>query len=342
MKKPLALLLLLAGLALAAVVAPRLFDDGQDRDEGLTLYGNVDIREVRLAFNASEHVAAVLVEEGDRVKAGQLLARLHTARLEARVEEAEARLAVQQQVVARLEAGSRREEIARARAELKAARARAKAAADTARRLQRLAEQKLASPEDAENARSLADAAAAQAKAARAALGLLVAGPRREDIAAARAELKAREAALTLAREQLADAFLKAPADGVIRNRILEPGDMASPQVPALTLALVDPVWVRAYLPEPALGRVAPGMRADILTDSYPGKRYRGWIGYISPTAEFTPKTVETPELRTRLVYQVRVFACNSEGELRLGMPATVFIPPGQAPASPGQRPCGP
>ncbi len=341
MKKPLALLLLLAGLAVVAIVSFRLLNGGGADDESLTLYGNVDIREVRLAFNGSEHVAAVLVEEGDHVEAGQLLARLHTPRLEARVQEAEARLAVQQQVVERLEAGSRPEEIAQGRAELKAARARAKAAADTARRLQRLAEQKLASPEDAENARSLADAAAAQAKAAQAALALLVAGPRREDIAAARAELKAREAALTLAREQLADAFLKAPAAGVIRNRILEPGDMASPQIPVLTLALTDPVWVRAYLPEPALGRVAPGMRADIVTDSYPGKRYQGWIGYISPTAEFTPKTVETPELRTRLVYQLRVFACNPQGELRLGMPATVIIPPGQSQVAPPQRPCG-
>ncbi|HHH35906.1 MAG TPA: HlyD family efflux transporter periplasmic adaptor subunit, partial [Gammaproteobacteria bacterium] len=129
-----------------------------------------------------------------------------------------------------------------------------------------------------------------------------------------------------------ADAFLKAPAAGVIRNRILQPGDMASPQSPVLTLALTTPVWVRAYLPESDLGRVAPGMRAWILTDSYPEKRYKGWVGYISPTAEFTPKNVETPELRTRLVYQVRVFACNPEGELRLGMPATVVIPLDQPP----------
>lgn len=129
---------------------------------------------------------------------------------------------------------------------------------------------------------------------------------------------------------------------GVVRDRILEPGDMATPQTPVLTLAFTDPVWVRAYLPEPMLGRVKPGMEARILTDSYPGRAYAGWVGYISPTAEFTPKNVETPELRTRLVYQVRVFACNPRGELRLGMPATVTIDLDQAPpAARGKSPCG-
>ncbi len=85
-------------------------------------------------------------------------------------------------------------------------------------------------------------------------------------------------------------------------------------------------MWVRAYLPETRLGKVKPGMKASITSDSYPGKTYPGWVGYISPTAEFTPKNVETPELRTRLVYQIRVFACNPQEELRLGMPATVNI----------------
>ncbi len=315
-------------LAVLLAVGFTLLDRESPDDGRLTIYGNVDIREVRLAFNGSEHVAEVLVEEGDRVAAGQLLARLDSERLEARVTEARARLEAQKQLLARLEAGSRPEEIDRGRAEYKAAQARARAAADTARRLQHLVEKKLVSPEDAENARSLADAAAAQARAAKAALALLVAGPRQEDIAIARAELEARKAVLALATERLADATLEAPSAGVIRNRILEPGDMASPQVPVLTLALDDPVWVRAYLPETALGRVAPGMAAEIVTDSYPGRRYPAWVGYISPTAEFTPKTVETPELRTRLVYQVRVFACNPRGELRLGMPATVVIDP--------------
>ena len=121
-----------------------------------------------------------------------------------------------------------------------------------------------------------------------------------------------------------------------IRDRLLEPGDMVSPQTPVLTLALTDPVWVRAYASEVYLGRLAPGMSAEVSTDSYPDKTYPGWIGFISPTAEFTPKTVETPELRTRLVYQVRVHVCNPQDELRLGMPTTVSIPLDQPRPQPG------
>jgi multidrug resistance efflux pump len=103
------------------------------------------------------------------------------------------------------------------------------------------------------------------------------------------------QAALDLARRRLTDAGLYAPADGVIRNRILEPGDMASPQRPAYPLALNDPVWVRAYVSEPDLGKIRSGLAARVTTDSYPDKGYAGWVGYISPTAEFTPKAVGLP-----------------------------------------------
>lgn len=140
----------------------------------------------------------------------------------------------------------------------------------------------MTSPDAADEARAQAEAAEADARAAGEALSLVVEGPRREDIAQARAELEALEAEVVLAGEHREDATLRAPADGTIRDRILEPGDMASPPVPAFTLAFTDPVWVRAYAPESALGRIAPGMQAVISTDSYPGKIYRGWIGFIA------------------------------------------------------------
>ena len=113
----------------------------------------------------------------------------------------------------------------------------------------------------------------------------------------------------------------------MIQDRILEPGDMAFPETPVFTLALTNPVWVRAYISEPDLGKVAPGMKAYLTTDSFPDKKYEGWIGFISPTAEFTPKQVQTTELRTKLVYRLRIYACNPKNELRLGMPVTVMIP---------------
>lgn len=293
----------------------------------LVLHGNVDIRQVELAFNGNERVSDVLVQEGDSVKKGQLLATLDTLRLSHEVARAEAQLKAQKEVLAALLAGTRPEEIRKARASVEAAEAEEKNAEVVFRRKSRLAEKDLISKQERDDAKAAADYAKAQLKAAKEALALAVAGPRKEDIAAARETLRAYEAALSVAKRNLEYAHLHAPSDGVIQTRILEPGDMASPQTPAFTLALTNPVWVRAYIPEPDMGKIGMGMRAEVTTDSYPGKRYKAWIGYISPTAEFTPKAVETREVRTSLVYQVRVYACNSENELRLGMPATVFVP---------------
>ncbi len=299
----------------------------------LILYGNVDIREVQLAFNGSEHIAEILVEEGEQVKKGQLLARLHNEILKAQLKEAEAYVEAQQQVVSKLKAGSRIEEVNMAKAELNAAIAQSKAASSTYQRLLPLLKRKMITPDDVDRAKALADASEAQVEAVRQALILLQSGSRKEDIASAVAVLKSRKASVLLVKQRLQDAVLHAPADGIIRNRILEIGSMAFPQTPVMTLAFVNPVWVRAYLPEPALGKVAAGSKALIYTDSYPDKAYEGWVGYISPTSEFTPKNIQTEELRTRLVYSMRVYACNPQNELRLGMPATVHIDISEPPA---------
>ncbi|MBU6410950.1 MAG: efflux RND transporter periplasmic adaptor subunit [Verrucomicrobiota bacterium] len=293
----------------------------------LILFGNVDIRQVQLAFNDSERVSAVLVQEGDRVRPGQLLATLDTLRLAAGVGKAGARVAAQRQVVARLEAGSRPQEIRKARADMEAAQADLENARLNYMRVTNLVSQTVEAQQSSDDARAALDMARARLAAAKETYDLMVLGPRQEDIAAAKAMLQADEAGLALARQNLADASLYAPTNGVIEDRLLEPGDMASPQKPVFTLALNDPVWVRAYVAETDLGKIHPGMNAVVTTDSFPGKRYDGWIGFISPTAEFTPKTVETAEVRAKLVYQFRVFVRNPQDELRLGMPAVVTIP---------------
>jgi len=302
----------------------------------LLLYGNVDIREADLAFNNSEHVDKLLVEEGDYVHQGQLLATLHQERMQAEYAAAEAKVASQKAVVARLEAGSRPAEIRQAQAEAAAAKAKLVDAELTYDRTRELYKTHIAAKQAADDAEAALDVARANLKAAEEVLALAVEGPRREDIEEAKAMLRADEAQLALAAEVLKDTELYAPTDGIIRDRILEPGDMATPQTSVFTLARTNPVWVRTYAAETVLGKLALGMAADVSTDSHPGKTYRGWIGYISPTAEFTPKNVETPELRTRLVYQVRVYVCNPENELRLGMPATVTIPLDQPRPAPG------
>jgi len=120
---------------------------------------------------------------------------------------------------------------------------------------------------------------------------------------------------------------LVAPMAATVRSRLVEPGDMASPQKPAFSLAITDPKWVRAYVSETDLGHVRPGMKATVMVDAFPGRGFPGWVGFISPVAEFTPKTVQTPDLRTSLVYEIRVFVKDPGDELRLGMPATVHLP---------------
>lgn len=321
---PLAVVLVIVGLVAAALWwwAGR----GGRPEDRLVLHGNVDIRQVQLAFNDSGRIERMLVQEGALVTKGQLLAALDMERLQHQVDQERAQTAAQRQVVAALEAGTRPEEIRRDRANVEAAAIQAQNAQRTYQRLRQLAEQHFVPKQQVDDAKAAADGAQAQLKAARETLGLAIAGPRKEDIAAARATLKALEAALALGQRELADASLYAPGAGVVQDRLMEPGDMTSPQQPVYTIALTDPLWVRAYLSESDLGKVRLGMKAEVSTDSYPGKIYRGWVGFISPTAEFTPKSVETAELRTSLVYQVRIYACNPHGELRLGMPATVTI----------------
>ena len=295
----------------------------------LALYGNVDLRQVELPFNNSERIAAVLVQEGDRVRRGQVLARLDTSRLEPQVAQAEAQVAAQQQIVIRLHNGSRPEEIAQARANVESAKADVANARRQYERLKSLLERSAGavSQQDVDNAKATLDVAEAKLAVNQKALELAIAGPRKEEIAEAEARLRAAEAQLAFLRQQLADAQLVAPVDAIVRTRLLEPGEIASPQKPVLSLAVTDPKWVRAYVSEPDLGKVYPGMAALVAVDSFPDRRFKGWVGFISPVAEFTPKAVQTKELRTSLVYEVRVFVQDPTDVLRLGMPATVYLP---------------
>jgi HlyD family secretion protein len=305
----------------------------------LALYGNVDLRQVQLAFNNSERIAAVLVQEGDRVSRGEVVARLDTSRLEPQVAQAEAQVAAQRAAVDRLHNGSRPEEIAQARANLDAAKADAANARQQYDRAKALVSTQGVSQGDLDNARAVLDVALAKVVVNQKALDLAVIGPRQEDIAQAEAQLRGNQAQLALLRAQLADAQLFAPGDAVIRTRLLEPGDMSTPQRPVFTLAITDPKWVRAYATETDLGKLRPGMAASVASDSFPGRRFEGWVGFISPVAEFTPKPVQTEELRTSLVYEVRVFVRDPSDELRLGMPATVYLPLDAGPPAGGGQP---
>ncbi len=230
-------------------------------------------------------------------------------------------------MVARLEHGSRPEEIDQA----KDAVAERKALLDNARlaldRREALLKRGSITREEVDNARTAVNEADARLRSAGEALRLAEIGPRQEDIDAARAQLRAEDVAVSQAERRLADSELIAPADGIILTRSRERGAIVNSGESIVTLTMSTPVWVRTYVNEVDLGRVQPGMPATVRTDTMAGKRYRGRIGFISPTAEFTPKTVETRELRTDLVYRLRVVVDNPDGGLRQGMPVTVTLP---------------
>lgn len=298
-------------------------------DNGLTLYGNVDIRQVSLAFTGSDRVATMQVEEGDKVSSGQVLATLDTQALRIQIQQADARVAAQSQAVLRLKNGSRPQEIARARSQVLATQADVDLALQQYKRLKDIARNtkgKAISKQDMDSAFAKLRVAQAQLDDKHKALQLAQIGPRKEDIAQAEAQLAAARAQSALLRYQLSQAELRSPVDAVVRARLLEPGDMASPQRPAYTLAITEPKWVRAYVTEAQLGYVKAGQKATVTIDSYPDKPIVGQVGYISSVAEFTPKNVETAELRTSLVYEIRVLVSDPQNWLRLGMPATVHI----------------
>jgi HlyD family secretion protein len=297
----------------------------------LALYGNVDLRQVQLSFNNSERIAAVMAQEGDRVKEGQLLARLDTSRLEPQLAQAEAQAAAQRHIVKRLRSGSRPEEISQARANLQSAQADLANARQQYERWRSAAEisaGRAVRQQDVDNAKTAVQVAESKLAVVEKSLDLAIAGPRREEIDENEARLRALEAQARVLRQQLKDAELIAPVDAVVRTRVMEPGEMASPQRPVFSLAITDPKWVRAYIAAVDLGKISQGLRAAVSVDSFPGRRFEGWIGFISPVAEFTPKSVQTEELRSSLVYEVRVFVKDPADELRLGMPASVHLDP--------------
>lgn len=328
-KRLIAVAVIAAAAAAGGAAWLGLWQGGQLTSSEIVLYGNVDIREADLAFNVGGRVESMRVEEGDEVGKGQLLATLEPETYEAEVAAAKARLAAQQATLDRLLAGSRPEEIKESRADVQAIQADLEEARADLKRTERLVRTDTASRQKLDQDRARVNSLTAQLEAAQQRLALAIQGPRSEDIAEARAQLRARQAELALAQTHLRYTKLFAGARGVIKTRVVEQGAVVLPQAPVYTLALTDPVWVRTYVPEKDLGRVRPGMKAEIFTDSAPGRAYGGWVGFISPVAEFTPKTVETPELRTSLVYRVRVYVRNEDDSLRQGMPVTVRLKPG-------------
>ncbi len=266
-------LCVLVGLGFATI----LYEDNHRQNGTITVYGNVDVRQVDLGFRVFGRVVQLLHEEGDWVKPGDLLAVMEKKPYTDQVIEAQASIA---SIEASLE--------------------------NEAKMLQRRADligSRSVSQEDLDTVFS--------------------------NFRVLKANLEQAQAALAIAQKNVQDTDVFAPTEGTILTRIREPGSIVNPGEPVYTLSIASPVWIRAFISERELGLVTPGMPAEVHTDTPGGKVYKGTVGFISPVSEFTPKTVETTQLRTDLVYRIRVYADNPDLGLRQGMPVTVkLLPP--------------
>lgn len=263
--------LILVFAAIVIALIDRAYRDKKDQNE-ITLYGNVDVRQVDIGFRVSGQVTRLLFEEGDKVPQGALMCTLDNTPYDSQLQQASA---AAESIKANLDNA---EILLRRRLELIGSGA--------------------VSQEDLDNAQSNRDQLAAN--------------------------LLQAEAAIAVAKDNLDYTKAYAPTDGIILTRIREPGTVVNPADPVFTLSVSSPVWIRAFVDEPNLGKVFYGQKAEVFTDT--GRSYPGTIGFISPVAEFTPKTVETTRLRTDLVYRLRVYVDNPDHMLVQGMPVTVKI----------------
>lgn len=298
----------------------------QPTEAALVLSGNVDIREVNLAFRVSGRVVEVLVDEGARVKAGDAIARIDAEPLNTALAQAEGTLAAASANEALVKAGARAEELARLKAHVDGLEATAANARTTFERQRDLVASRSSSQQTFDDARAALDQANANLEASRQAYLTAVNGARPEEIAQAAAQREAAEAQRNSARIQVQDATLVSPSDGTVLTRAVESGAIVSAGTSVVTVSLDQPVRVRAYVQEPDLGRVAPGTKIRVYTDSRPGRPYNGTVGFVSPRAEFTPKQVETQDLRAALVYRLRIVVEDGDDLLRQGMPVTVRL----------------
>jgi HlyD family secretion protein len=323
------IIILLAVSCLIASGVTLMLRHSKKNSQDLKVSGTIEVTSVELAFKVGGRLAQRLVDEGVQVSAGQLVARLEDDELK---QERSARVAdeqVSRSALADLEAGSRREEIAQGEAALARMRADADKLARDAERAEGLIRREVIPQQELDAARSGRDASAASVREAEQRLQLLKAGPRPDAVRQARARMDASAAGRSLAETRLGQATLTAPMSGLVMAKHAEPGEMLAAGTPVITIGKMDEVWLRAYIPESELGRVATGQRVRVTVDSWPGRSFEGRVSFISSSAEFTPKNVQTEQERVKLVYRIKITLPNPKGELKPGMPADAIIETG-------------
>jgi HlyD family secretion protein len=317
----------LASLLLAGVLLGACARSAGSHPGDLTLSGNLEVTDAQLAFKLPGRVAERAVSEGQTVTAGQLVARLDDDEQKEELTLRQAELAAAQSKLAELQSGSRPQEIAAAAATLHSAEAERDRASLDFTRQQELLGKDAISTREFEAAQAQVKVAEAHVVEATERLKLVQEGPRAELIQQARAHVDQAVAGVALAQTRLDQTRLSSPLTGVVLSHNVEPGEFVSAGTPVLTVADTAHMWVRAYLNQTDLGHIQHGQKVKVRTDTFPDKTYDGTISFIAAEAEFTPKTVQTPKERVKLVFRIKVDVANPQDELKPGMPADVIIP---------------
>lgn len=316
-----ALILAVAATAVWYLSAQRASTDGR-----VFVSGNIEAIEVDLSFRISGQVKTRPVDEGDRVKRGQVVATLDTDTLEALKGGAEEDIASARAVLDELEEGFRKEEIEMARARVHAAESRLKYARDEHERYIPLFREGAISHSTFDSKDTALEVATQEHRDAVQALLKFETGAREQQIRAARAKWERAKWELNRIELDIQHSVITSPVSGVVLVKSSEVGEVVLPGAPVLTVAAIDEVWLKGYVGERDLGRVKLGQRAEITIDTYPGKTYPGIVTFISSRAEFTPKNVQTKEERVKQVYRVKITIQNPYQELKIGMPAEGYI----------------
>ena len=295
-------------------------------ENALTLSGNIEAHESLVSFKVTGRIVELPVDEGMTLKAGELLARLDNDDYRQQVAEDESAISVRQRQLALGMAGSRTQEIEAAKLAVFDAHADLDQKKKDLARYQALYDKDEIAGQTRDTAETSVIRAQATLDRAQQVYNELVEGTRKEELAVEHSNICQADQNLKMSRLRLTYTVLRAPFDGVVLVRQAELGEVVSPGTPIITLADVDHLWLRVYVPETDLGKVRWGQAVDVLTDTYPGRVYHGRISFISSEAEFTPKTVQTEKERVTLVYRVKVDVENPNRELKPGMPADAVI----------------
>ena len=319
------LILMVALIAAGAYFYPRITNKAKPEKQ-LTFSGNIEAHESLVSFKIQGRIIDLPVEEGQWVEQGALLARLDDADYRQKVRIDEANVNVHESNLALTLAGTREQEVKASQQTMFDAQADLQQKKLDYDRAQNLFSKEEVSAQDRDRADTALKRAEATFQAAQQRYNQAVEGSRKEDIAIARANLAEANANLGLSRVNLSYTILRAPSAGVITVRQAELGEVVIPGTPVVTLADLDHIWLRAYIAETDLGRIRWGQEATITTDTYPGKQYRGRVSFISSSAEFTPKSVQTYKERVTLVYRIKIDVENPNHELKPGMPADAHV----------------